>query len=400
MKRTFTLSVFLLIIVSFWSCKDKVNIPENVLSQPQTIAGLRKVILKENMVFGTTSLKGIVISDAQQKNISNGEIIVQEEGKDAAVILQMESGADQYPLGAEIQIDLSGTSPVIIKGELVITKLKSTQVKLTGKTVTLTPKVTNLPTLLINARYWGPVLVKLEKVELSGGNAGLLSGEFTLEDGVGTVYSNIFPAAAFSANQAPDFVQAYTGILRIQDEKFFINPRNLDDIQVGLKELLEDFEAASSSVYDLKTLTFKTGAWIVDGGITANTSADLKTGLQSIRLQGTVDNNTRKGILAMTFDLKAVKSLKISHGIYPAAAETGNVNPTTLNVEISRDGGNTYTLLEQIEVDIKSAVLKTNTIPVNAGFGENVRFRIVNSSLPFTNKNKPRINIDDILFLF
>lgn len=400
MKRTFTLSIFLLMMIGLWSCSDQIDLPQDVLSKPQTITGLRKVTLKENMVFGTTSIKGVVISDAQQKNIGNGNIIVQEEGKDAAVILQMASGAEQYPLGAEVQIDLAGTSPALVKGELVIATLTSNQVKATGKVVSLAPKVTNLPTLLVNAKYWGPILVKLEKVELSGGNAGLLAGELTLDDGVGTVFSNIFPDALFSSNQAPDFVQAYTGILRMQEDKFFINPRNLDDIQVGLKELLEDFEAASSSVYDVKTLAFKTGGWIIDGGITANTAADLKTGLQSIRLQGTVDNNTRKGIVTMNFDVKAVKSIKISHGIYPAAAETGNVNPTTLNVEISRDGGNTYTLLEQIEVDIKSAVLRTNTIPVNAGFSENVRFRVVNSSTPFANKNKPRINIDDILFLF
>ncbi|WP_316809827.1 DUF5689 domain-containing protein [Pedobacter heparinus] len=400
MKRTFTLSIFLLFIASFWSCSDKIDIPDNILSKPQSITGLRKVTVKENMLFGNTNIKGIVISDAQNKNIGNGNIIVQEEGKDAAVILKMESGSEQYPLGAEVQIDLAGTNPVMVKGELVISSLKSSQVTLTGKTVDLSPKVTNLPTLLVNARYWGPILVKLEKVELSGGAAGMLAGELTLEDGIGTVFSNILPEALFSTNQAPDFVEAYTGILRIQDEKFFINPRNLDDIQVGLKELLEDFEAASSSVYDVKTLQFKIGGWIIDGGITANTAADLKTGLQSIRLQGTVDNNTRKGIVTMNFDVKAVKSIKISHGIYPAAAETGNVNPTTLNVEISRDGGNTYSLLEQLEVDIKSTTLKTNIIPVNAGFSENVRFRIVNSSTPFANKNKPRINIDDILFLF
>ncbi|SMC86123.1 hypothetical protein SAMN04488101_10453 [Pedobacter nyackensis] len=389
-----------MVMVTFWSCSDKIDIPENVLSQPKSLTGLRKVTVKENMVFGETAIKGVVTSDAQSKNIHNTTVIVQEEGKDAAVLLQLESGADQYPLGAEVLIDLAGAIPSIIKGELVLTSLKNTQVKLTGKMVSIAPKVTNLPTLLINAGYWGPILVKLEKVEMSGGTSGILSGEFTLDDGIGTVFSSILPDAVFSSNQAPDFVEGYTGILRIQDEKFFINPRNLDDIQVGLKELLEDFEAASSSVYDVKTLQFKTGGWIVDGGITANSAADLKTGLQSIRLQGTIDNNTRKGIITMGFDVKAVKSLRISHGIYPAAAETGNINPTKLNVEISRDGGNTYSLLEQLEVDIKSTTLKTNIIPVNAGFSENVRFRVVNSSTPFANKNRPRINIDDIMFVF
>lgn len=387
-------------IIAFTSCTDRIDIPENVLSQPQSITGLRKVSLQDNMVFGATAIKAIVTSDAQQKNISAGMMIVQEEGKDAAVILQMESGADQYPMGAEVQIDLAHSSAQIVNGELVITSLKSEQVKLTGKTVSVAPKITNLPTLLINAKYWGPVLVKLEKVELSGGNGGLLSGEFTLDDGVGTVFSDILPEATFSDNQAPDFVEAYTGILRIKGEQFFINPRNLDDIQVGLKELLEDFEAASSAVYDVKTLQFKTGGWIIDGGITAGTASDPKNGLQSIRLQGTVGNIKRNGVVTMDFDVKAVKSLKISHGIYPAAAETGNVNPTTLDIEISKDGGLTYSFLDQLEIDIKSASLKTDVIPVNAAFGENVRFRIVNSSTPFANKNKPRINIDDVLFIF
>lgn len=387
-------------IIALTSCKDRIDIPENVLSQPQSITGLRKVSLKDNMVFGATAIKAIVTSDAQQKNISNGMMIVQEEGKDAAVILQMESGADQYPMGAEVQIDLAHSSAQIVNGELVITSLKSEQVKQTGKTASVAPKITNLPTLLINAKYWGPILVKLEKVELSGGNGGLLSGEFTLDDGVGTVFSDILSGAAFSDNQAPDFVEAYTGILRIKGEQFFVNPRNLDDIQVGLKELLEDFEAASSAVYDVKTLQFKTGGWIIDGGITAGTASDPKNGLQSIRLQGTVGNMKRNGVVTMDFDVKAVKSLKISHGIYPAAAETGNVNPTTLDIEISKDGGLTYSFLDQVEVDIKSASLKTDVIPVNAAFGENVRFRIVNSSTPFANKNKPRINIDDVLFIF
>src|SRR5690606_15578711 len=133
-------------------------------------------------------------------------------------------------------------------------------------------------------------------------------------------------------------------------------------------------------------------------GITATSSADLKTGKQSIRLQGTTTLANRKGILAMNVNLKGVKRIRISHGIYPAAAETSNINPTTFNVEISRNNGASYTLLKQIEVDIKGTSLKTDVIEVNAGKAEDVRFRIVNSSTPFTNNNRPRINLDDLIF--
>jgi len=400
MKRTFTLSIFFLLTIVLWSCSDTIELPDNLPSKPQSITGLRRVTLKENLVFGPTAIKGVVISDAQNKNIEEGSLIIQEESKDVAILLKLDEGTAHYPAGAEVEINLEGSTLSNLKGEMAVTNLKSAQVRTTGKTVAISAKSTNLPTLLLNASYWGPILVKLEKVEISGGINGKLSGELTLDDGIGTVFSTIQPTAVFDDNTLPPFVESYAGILRIQDEKFYINPRNLEDIQVGLKELLEDFEADASSNYDVKTLAFRTGNWTIDGGITAATAADLKTGLQSIRLQGHLTNANRKGIVTMEFDMKAVKTLKISHGIYPAAAETSNVNPTTLNVEISRDGGLTYVLLQQLEVDIKAATLKTDIIPVNAGFSENVRFRIVNSSTPFSNQNKPRINIDDVLFMF
>src|SRR5690606_9693905 len=116
--------------------------------------------------------------------------------------------------------------------------------------------------------------------------------------------------------------------------------------------------------------------------------------------QGTVGNNNRNGIIAMNFDLKGIKTVAVSHGIYPAAAETSNVNPTVFTVEVSRDGGNTYTPVGTGEVDKSGTSLETTVFEINAGLGENARIRIVNTSVPFSNNNRPRINIDDIHFKF
>ncbi len=399
MRRTFTWAAFVLLLVGCWSCKQEVNYPDPAISRPQSITGLRRVTQVEGLQFGPTTLKGVVISDAAAKNTSQSELIVQEEGKDAAIVLQLDA-AHQFAMGTEVEINLEGSRMRLVDNELQVENLRNEQIKATGRVVLLAAKSTNLPSLELNAVYWGPILVKLEKVTISGGQQGKLSGELSLNDGLGIVYSRVAPGADFSHHDAPEKVEVYAGILRLKGERMFIDPRNIDDIQIGLKELLEDFEGVVSTVYDVKTLAFKTGPWIIDGGITANTTADPKNGLQSIRLQGTIDHPTRTGIISMGFDLTGVKRLRIAHGIYPAAAEVGNVNPTTLDVEASFDGGNTYQLLQQIEVDIKSAVLKTDEIMVNAAFGQAVRFRIVNSSAPFSNKNRPRVNVDDVLFIF
>lgn len=149
-----------------------------------------------------------------------------------------------------------------------------------------------------------------------------------------------------------------------------------------------------------KTLNFVTGMWTIDGGITAATSSDPKNGAQSIRLQGNISNQTRQGIISMEFDLVGVKSISISYGIYPANAEVNNINPTIFDIEVSFDNGETYTPVGTVEVDTSSRDLSTSSFSIDAGFSKKVRFRIVNSSIPFTNGNKPRINIDDFVFNF
>src|SRR5690606_41493963 len=107
------------------------------------------------------------------------------------------------------------------------------------------------------------------------------------------------------------------GLARIIGDEIFLMPRNIADIQVGLTELLEDFELSSNTNYDSKNMNFITGSWLIDGGITASSAADPKNGRQSIRLQGTVGDNNRNGIIAMNFDLKGIKTVAVSHGIYP-----------------------------------------------------------------------------------
>ncbi|MBF8964100.1 hypothetical protein I0P70_12665 [Pontibacter sp. FD36] len=399
MNRALRRSLAIILLLSVWACSKSEDTTPVPLSKPQNITGLRKVQQSEDLKFGATAIKGIVISDVAGGNMEAGMVAVQEEGKDAAILLQL-SGNSGFAKGDEVTLNLEGASLSSREGELVISDLGASAVEKTGRSVEVTPKSTTLSDIVVNAEFWGPILVKVSEVNLSGGTQGRFEGEVVLRDGIGAVYSMLQPNTAFTDVTMPAMANSYTGIVRISGDKFYINPRNIEDIVGGVIETTEDFEDASNTSYDVKELSFKTGVWTLDGAITAATSADMKNGAQSVRMQGTVGNDKRNGMVSMNFDLQGVKGLKVSHGIYPASAEVANMNPTTIDVEISKDGGNTFTLLQQLTIDVQSKVLETDEIAVNAAANEQVRIRFVNSSTPFANNNRPRINIDDVVFQF
>lgn len=400
MKKLLNPMTTLIVLLTLFGCASEPELRDYPFSQPSSISGLRRVEIKPNLQFGQTQIVAVVTSDVESKNIGERTIIVQDRVGDAAIVLELTDPNQSFYLGDEITIDLKGAQLKEQNGELTVTNLAESQLKKTGNTVQISAKQTNIATLLINAAYWGPIVVRLDKINVQNREGNTLSGKLPIDDEIVSIQTEFLAGSIFASEVNPEYVETFIGILRKNDSDIYVNPRNFDDIQVGLLQLIEDFEQASSSNYDTKILDFVTGRWTISGGITAGTSSDPKNGTQSIRLQGTTTNSNRQGIIAMEFDLVGVQSIGISYGIYPAGAEVGNVNPTVFDIEISRDEGATYSLVETVEVDVSLRELRSRTFPVNAGFSEKVRFRIVNSSIPFANNNRPRINIDDFVFNF
>lgn len=400
MKKLLSTITAWVVLLTFFGCDSKPDIPDYPFSQPTSISGLRRVEVKSDLQFGQTQIVAVVTSDAASKNIEERTVIVQDRIGDAAIVLELTASAQSFLLGDEVTINLEGAQLIERNGELTVTGLSGNQLEKTGNTVQVAAKQTNIPALLANAAYWGPIVVRLDKINIHNDVGNTLSGKLSIDDEIVSIYTQFLSESVFTNEVNPEYVETFIGILRVSGSDIYVNPRNFDDIQVGMLQLIEDFEQATSTDYNTKVMDFVTGSWTISGGITAGTAADPKNGAQSIRLQGTVGNPLREGIIAMEFDLVGVQSISISYGIYPAAAETGNVNPTVFDIEISHDEGATYSLVGTVEVDVDLRELRSSTFPINAGFSEKVRFRIVNSSIPFANGNLPRINIDDFVFNF
>lgn len=389
-----------LLLMLFQACTDDLKIPNYENSTPSSIYALRRVQLTENLLFGKTEIRAVVTSDMKARNISKTTLVVQDLVNEAAIVLALNFENSSLQLGDVVVLNLENAKLSYIDNELTVTNLNQENLTVESSNRSVTPKSTNIASLMANAKYWGPILVKLDKINISAGTSDKLNGQLLIDDEIVEIRSSFLPESIFADEENPIFVQAIRGLVRMDKDGLLLTPRNLEDIQVGLLELLEDFEQSSNTDYNSKVMNFITGAWTIDGGITATSASDPKNGKQSIRLQGTVGNNLRKGIIAMNFDLKGVKTVSVSHGIYPAAAEVGNINPTVFNLEVSKDGGKSYTVVGTATINTKSTTLTKTDFMINAGFGEEVRFRIVNTSTPFANNSRPRINIDDIHLKF
>lgn len=400
-KCNYFLLIGILVLFSTLSgCKDKVEIPNYETSQPSSIYGLRRVQMKDDLKFGVTAIRAVVTSDFESKNIASNTIIVQDVTDDAAIVLSLNEENKTFKLGDVVIINLDKSTLEYVDGELRVVNLALENIQVESSGTIITPKIVSLATLVANSNDWGPLLVRLSKINIADNGTSKLKGDMLIDDEIVEIQALFQETSIFAVETNPLFVESLIGIVRVFSKGTYLMPRNISDIQVGLLELLEDFELSSNTVYDAKNMNFHTGSWLIDGGITATSAADPKNGKQSIRLQGTVGNSVRNGIIAMNFDLKGVKSVSVSHGIYPAAAEVGNINPTVFTVEISKDAGQSYTAIGTAEVNKLGTTLETTSFEVNAGFGETVRLRIVNTSIPFSNNNRPRINIDDIHFKF
>lgn len=388
-----------LVAVLIFGCSDDNSVTPDRTSSPNSISALRKVELVDGLKFGQTSMRAAVISDFSHGNFESEILAVQEPGKTAGILLEL-TNAINYEFGDEVTINLEGATLHYVDGELRVKNLSAVNVEPTGNKLDVRPHASDIATIQAESEFWGPVLVALENVSFTS-ETGIIGGENTIDDGLVSAKLTVLESADFYNEEAPEGFAQVVGINRLKNEILKVYPRSMDDLALLITELKEDFENDSSTTYDNHTLSLVTGTWRLSGGITAGTTADLKFGSQSIRLRGEVGNDLRDGILEMQFDLKGVKGVRLSHGIYPASAEVTNVNPTTLDLEISYDHGATYEFVRSYTIDINSDVLITEEVALeNVDLEQDVRFRLVNSSTPFSNNRRPRISIDDVTFLY
>lgn len=140
-------------------------------------------------------------------------------------------------------------------------------------------------------------------------------------------------------------------------------------------KIIEDFEFGTKAAYAVGDVVVKTGTWSFEDALLAQTSADIKNGVQSVRL--------RNGKISMNFDIDSIKMIKINH------AEYGTDAASDLSLWASTNQGATYF---QIGNSFSTTQKTFSTDSFKITLNQKVRFQI-------RKLGSNRVNIDDITFI-
>ena len=200
-----------------------------------TIAQLRAMYTGSNLKITTpASIGGVVISDAANKNVSAGTVILQEGNAGISIYF---GGTITYNIGDSVIINITNDSLLNYRGSLEIkTPFGSTAPAATATGRVVTPQVKTIAEL--NTALAAPLgsaanieftLVKIQNATASGGTT--FAGNRTLTDATGSMTLYTASAALFGASTLPTTPQTWTGYLNTFNSTKEFQIRNLSDVQ-------------------------------------------------------------------------------------------------------------------------------------------------------------------------
>src|SRR5919107_315081 len=146
--------------------------------------------------------------------------------------------------------------------------------------------------------------------------------------------------------------------------------------QVAAAGFPEGFEAGTKTAYTTGSVTLGSGSWTLNDALIGNTTADPKTGAQSVRVRNL-------GIVGMNFNTTTgASTVSLSHAV------SGTDGASTWELWKSADSGSTYAKVGST-ITTSSTALATATFTVNQS--GNLRFQVRKVS-----GGTNRINLDNI----
>jgi len=207
-----------------------------------SIANIRSMYNGSDLKIGAYKIGGIVISDASNKNISSGSVILQDGNAGISVYF---GGTITYNMGDSIVLDITGDSLQNYNGSLEI-KTTSGTIKPTpvaaGKTII--PQELSISQISNNITNIEYTLVKVVNATASG-NA-TYSGSNVLSDGSGNISLFTSTTALFANNNLPTDASDWIGYAKSfgATKEFLI--RNTNDVSSSAGNSGDGIELSAS----------------------------------------------------------------------------------------------------------------------------------------------------------
>ena len=326
-----------------------------------SIADIRSFYQGSDLTLGSYLISGIVISDAANKNVSPGSIILQDGNRGIQLYFGSSVATSNFHVGDSLVVDVTGGTLKSFNGSLEINlpsssfpaSALSTEKIVEPQELTVQELNASLP----NIEY---TLVKIKDAAASGGNT--YSGNKTLVDATGSITLYTSSNATFAANALPTDNKTWTGYCNMfnNTKEFLI--RNESDVDDGNLPLSNDSDLVISeyvegSSYNKYLEIYNAGSTATDlskymvklyinGETTASNSAklDTLTGASSLPASGIIVIKNSKAVLSLPSGVTAYTSGVC--GFNGDDAITLEKNGTIIDVfgEIGTDPGSSWTI--------------------------------------------------------
>ena len=237
---TFMLSMFICYFITACT-KDKEKGTTTILNPPKQISiATVKDLSTEQLVKIKDSgvIRGVVISDAGQKNIDNTRTLFLQEGTGKEGIMVMLKTDHSYLVNDSLEINIFGQTLTRQNGTATLQDLPNDMVKKLG-IGKVTPRETTVSELQANKAEWEGSLIRIRACELISEN-GNYSATMKIRDGQSSMSSSIFQDAKFNGTALPGDVRSVVGIVRLNGNEVLLAPRNASEI-LPLTYTTDDF---------------------------------------------------------------------------------------------------------------------------------------------------------------
>ncbi len=197
-------------------------------------------------VGGNSVIQGVVISDKDNLNTAERNLFIQDE---SGGIMVRFTGNHNFPMGAMLQIDVSGQELSQFQGLLQINNVDLLAAEVLSEGNEVDPTVLTISELQANFNDYEATLVRIHNVSITkDGDIQDFAFTTTLNDGTATIDHFTRSQATFANQSIPTDEVSLTGIVSVggTQEARQVSIRNLDDVDGDFTEpvtiLFEDFQ--------------------------------------------------------------------------------------------------------------------------------------------------------------
>lgn len=394
------------------NCKEDINESIGELNPEISLYTLRSLYkntdlqLNESSALGAKYVKALVVSRAENKNLPENTIAVQNiwRNQRRGILVEV-ADASQFKFGDSIQINIDGAKLVKKSGLMVLSSVKNQQVNVFASNKNVAPLPVSVANLKAKFEEFESTYIDVTaEVDPEPAAGTALKGDKILMDGdKNEIILHTQDNAAFAA-QAIAPSASFRGIAFREGDKLQIRMQDYSDmayasgkLYAGWPETFEALDASLKGSYDMgekNDVSFSTGQWRLYQAILGTTAGKdrIVSGKNAIRMQ---QNLSVDGHVQMNFDVpNGASKVTIWYGSY------WTDRSCTFKLEYSTDQGATWVQTGESITDAHTTTESMNS--KQAVFLMNiqgaVRFRITKLGLGTSNNviNNGRLGLDDI----